>query len=145
MATSHRVQALDSGASLLGVLKEYLSNPKLIEELQDEVVKLNTLTDEKAAELHDAQILVQQRDKLTKEIAEQRKTLADEKEKHVAETEKRTKDADDYVDAAETKIAEANAALDKREADLNEYASRLDLRENQLKEKAAVAKALFKE
>lgn len=44
MSASQRVQILSGGAEQLAVLSEYIKNPKLIEQLQDEVKKLNSLT-----------------------------------------------------------------------------------------------------
>lgn len=44
MSASQRVQLLSGGAEQLAVLSEYLKNPKIIAQLQDEVKALNSLT-----------------------------------------------------------------------------------------------------
>lgn len=144
MVASARVQQLNDGFDLLNVLAEYLKNPKLISQLEDEVSKLNTLTEDEAAKYNEAQILIQQRDSLNKEIASQRQTLADEKEAADAAADKAKQDSDDYVTTNKALVDKANQELDAREAELADLKTRLDQRENQLLEKAATVQSLFK-
>lgn len=143
MVASPRIQALTEGSAHLKVLAAYLEDPKLIDALSAEVIKLNTLSDEQSSQLEDAKILIQQRDSLNKEIEMQRQTQADEKAAFDAASTKAKQDSDDYVAANKELIAKANAALDAREAALNDFETRLNQRENQLLEKAATVQSLF--
>src|ERR1700742_1232780 len=106
MVASARLQALTEGSDHLKILSEFLSNPKLIDELSQEVVRLNKLSNEEEKKLHDAQLLVQEHDKLVKEIAAQRKLQADEKAAHDALIAKEKKECDEYV-------AKEKAEIDK--------------------------------
>lgn len=143
MVASTRVQALAEGSALLSVLSEFLKDKKLIQSLEEEVVKLNKLTDDESDQLHEAKILIQQRDSLTAEIAEQRKTLSDELKSYQAQFEKDQKQCDDYIATEHAELDNRTSDLDSRQADLDDYSSRLDQREAQLKEKAAVVNGLF--
>lgn len=145
MAQSQRVQALTQGMEFVSILREFIKDPNLGEELADEVKKLNTLTAQEEDRLHESKVLMQQRDALTAEIAAQRKTLAAEKAAHEAAVQAAQEKCDAYVAEEEAKLAKKAADLDARQADLDDYSTRLDQRECQLKEKAAVMKGLFKE
>lgn len=143
MSSTPRVNTLTEGNDLLKVLSEFLKNPKLMAELESEVIKINTLSAEEEGRLHECKILMQQKDELEKTTAAQRKTLAAEKAAHDDSLKKTQDKCDDYVAAEEKKITDKKEAQDAREADLNDYSLRLDQRENQLKEKAAIASSLF--
>jgi len=143
MASSQRVQVLTDGSDLLKVLGEFLKNPKLIEELAAEVVKLNEITDQQSADLHKALTTIQQKDETAAELKKLRETIAAETSAHIKETEKRVAEFNTYIENNEKILADKKAELDAREADLNDYALRLDQRENQLKEKAATVHGLF--
>lgn len=54
MAISQRVQILSDKSAELSVLAEYLKNPKLIDQLADDVRKLNALTDQETAKAIEA-------------------------------------------------------------------------------------------
>jgi hypothetical protein len=54
MSASQRVQVLADKAEELSLLAEFLKNPKLIEQLQDEVKKLNSLTSDEEAKIAQA-------------------------------------------------------------------------------------------
>lgn len=143
MVASAGVQKLTEGSDLLGILGEYLKNPDLIAQLQDEVVKLNTLNAEEEAQFNEAQILIQQRDSLTRQTDAQRQTLADEKTAHDAQVAKTQSDCDAYTAGEHAKLDKRQADLDAFEAELNDFKARLDQRENQLLEKAATVQGLF--
>ncbi len=54
MSASQRVQILADKAEELSVLSEFLRNPNLIQQLQDEIVKLNSLTADEEARVAQA-------------------------------------------------------------------------------------------
>lgn len=143
MSVSQRVNNLASGNDLLQILGEYLRNPKLIDDLNAEVIKLTTLSDEEEARLHEAKTLMQQRDELKAETERQAKALADDLAAHDRRIMQDKKNADEYVAAKNAEVALAHKKLDEREAALAELAARLDQRENTLKEKAAKVTGLF--
>lgn len=143
MSVSQRVNNLSSGNDLLQILGEYLRNPKLIDELGAEVKKLTTLSAEEEARLHEAKVLMQQRDELKAAVEKQRKANADEQSAHQAAIVRIKKECDDYVAQKHSDIAAKSKQLDQREQDLKDWSAKLDQRENTLKEKAAKVSGLF--
>lgn len=75
MATSQRVQILDSKAQELSLLAEYLKNPDLISELSDEIKALNTLSADEEKKADEGRNLIKQRDSILAEIAAKQEAL----------------------------------------------------------------------
>lgn len=98
MAISQRVQLLSDNAQGVSILLEYLKNPKLVDQLTEDIKKLNALTEQeeqKAAAARSSVItyegLKQQQEKLDANKAAHEKTVVDfqqVKSDHAAEIDK---------------------------------------------------------
>lgn len=143
MVASARVQTLTEGAEYFKMLAEYLRNPQLVAELEDEVKNLNKLSLEEESQLSEAKFAIQQRDVIKMQVDQLQTSLLAERQSHDAYlTEQRSK-FDDYVAQVSAEVAEKKTEHAKKEEFLADFESRLNQRESQLNEKAAVVKGLF--
>lgn len=142
MATSTRVQLLSDGSEGISVLKEFLSNPSLIDNLQEEVKKLNSLTEEEESKLQDAKLTIQSHQQKTKELQDLQDKITSDRAAHEQDILSKTKDFNDYVASENQKLAEANADLDSKKLAHEEEELRLKQYDNKLKETAAKIKGL---
>lgn len=142
MAVSPRVQSLSSGADMVSILAEYISNPELIKNLQDEVVKLNALTSDEEKALVEAHQLIQQRTALFAEIEQTKKDFAQETETH----NKTLAEEKDILEKHQADIlailSDKNKVLDERQAQLDEKEDGLKKWDAKLKETAEKMKGL---
>lgn len=145
MATSQRVQLLTNKSEEISALVEFLRNPNLILELEAEVKKLNSLTEEEEARLHEAKILIQRKDSLEKEIKAKEDQMAAEATAHANRLLEDRKVVDKYVLDEKAKIADALKELDQKKLDADDRETKLRQYENKLKETAAKMKGLVGE
>lgn len=145
MATSTRVQILTDKVDELKVLKEYLDNPGLIQELEKEVIRLNALTEQEEQRLHESKILMQEKDKLKAEISAQERTLEKHKSDHEDMLKNNSENFQREMLEKTNRLEESHAALDERKAALDEFEKKLNQRENKLKEQAALIKGIIKD
>lgn len=142
MAVSPRVQSLSSGADMVSILTEYISNPELIKNLQDEVVKLNALTNDEEKALMEAHQLIQQRAALFNEIEQTRKVFEQEVEDH----NKNMAEEKDILEKHQADVlailSDKNKMLDERQAQLDEKEDGLKKWDAKLKETAEKMKGL---
>lgn len=142
MVASTRVQMLGNKSDEILVLIEFLKNPKLADQLAEEVVKLNMLTDEQEKQLQEAKLLIQSHATALKSYEELKKTMSDEYDAHIAKMEAERKDFDaqldseaNAMDAEKTLLSEAQAANEAEIVRLKQW-------DNKLKETAAKIQGL---
>lgn len=145
MVTSTRVQHLSNKSDEITTLMEFINNPNLVTELQEEIKKLNALTGDEEKQHHEAKILIQQRESLIKEIAQKKAEMAAELDEHKkgialdkSELEKHVSETLAAIDAEHTKLDDRKAAIDDHELRNKQW-------ENKLKETAAKMKGLIGE
>lgn len=145
MATSQRVQILTDKSQELEVIFEFFKNPKLIDQLKEEVIALNKLTIEEEARLHDARLLMEKKDRLEKDIEDGRRVMAKEKSDHEVFIKNGRDNLDRIIGEEKVKLETSHQDLDVRKTELDEYSTRLDQRERKLKEQAALIKGIIKD
>jgi hypothetical protein len=84
MSVSQRVQLLSDKVEELSILKEFLTNPKLIEQLADEVKGLHALTKDEEIKLAEAKKLLRDHDAIV-DVLQKRETALN---KSIADHEK---------------------------------------------------------
>lgn len=138
MVASTNIQMLTNASDQVSVITEFMRNPAMVKRLEEEVRKLNALTADEEAKLHEAKIVIQQRDKANLElknaIAEKiaiEKSIADKNAEHHA-----------WVLAETKKIEDAHAVLAAAKAEHEAEGVRLTQRANKLKETAAQMQGL---
>lgn len=142
MVASARVQSLNNKSDEITVLLEFLNNPNLASDLAAEVKKLNSLTAEQEAQLHEAKILVQSKDSLVKEIEGKKLELASLLDEHNKKVSSDLGAFNKHVSDQTAALEKARADLDARKVEHDERETKLRQQENKLKETAAKIKGL---
>lgn len=145
MASSTRVQALTEVSDLISVIKEYLSNPKMADQLKEEVVRLNSLTEDEQNKHIEAKALMQKKNKLESEISMLEQRLEKEMADHAQNIKETAAKFSEKMAQDKKSIDEEHANMDKRKFSLDDFELRLNQRENKLKEQAALIKGIIKD
>lgn len=109
MAVAQRVQILTDKAAELAVLSEYLKNPKLIDQLKEEVKSLNALTAEEEKKANEARGAIALHEAQKKELADQSSNLEDSKLAHAIEVGKFDTEKENTLSQLAAKKAELDA------------------------------------
>lgn len=120
MSVSQRVQTLQSGAEQISVLAEYLKNPKLIEQLQEDIKALNSLTVDEESKLLQARSDLKEHDKKISDLKKERDQLEADKSAHadyVTKTSAQFEHYSETLDAQNKSLIQAESALKNRELD----------------------------
>lgn len=144
MASSQRVQILSGQANELAILGEFIKNPKLIEDLTEEVKKLNALTASEEQKAKEAREYISKHVVLAEDIEKKNAALCAERESH----ERHVAEFSDRLSAVEKMHADAKAKEDnalliskkneKSQAALEEYRAKLDRQNSQERDKLAL-------
>lgn len=130
MSASTRVQVLADKAEELSLLAEFLKNPDLITDLQDEIKKLNSLTADEEEKLVQARAELKGYAEKTAALKSERDQLDTDKENHESAARLREERLDLYaagLAAEATKQIDTAAALDAKDKGLSEERKRLDI------------------
>lgn len=132
MAISQRVQLLSDNAYGVSILAEYLKNPKLIEQLADEIKKLNSLTEqeEKKASAARSSIITydelkKQQEKLEADKLAHEKILSDFEQVKIIHAEEIQKQKDQLAENA-LQLDNAIKIHKKNVADLQDSTNELN-------------------
>lgn len=142
MVASTRVQMLGNKSDEILVLMEFLQNPKLCDQLAQEVIKLNTLTDEQEKQLQEAKLLIQSHATALKSYEQLKKTMADEYDAHIAAMKQERADFDAQLDSEANAMDAEKALLAEQVEAANAEDLRLKQWDYKLKETAAKIQGL---
>lgn len=123
MAQSQRVQILDNKSQELSVLAEYLKNPKLVQELAEEIKSLNALTKDEELKASEGRDLIKNRESILKEVQDKKDEVSRLQSVHdavaadLAEKAKSLGNAQTELAAKEKGRADAENYLAKAKAD----------------------------
>lgn len=95
MSASQRVQILNDQSNTLSVLAEFIKNPKLIEELEAEVKRLNSLTELEEKRVGEARAFIQNHVNLLADLKLREDALNKEQEEHKNNVSKFINDTQD--------------------------------------------------
>lgn len=145
MVASTRVQALTSKSEEVILLMEFIKDPALSAKLAEEVKKLNKLTDDEEKNLHEAKIMIQQRDTVARDLESKKSEMAKALADHTAQLQSSQEDHDNKMAEDRLALAKESAAISDRQRVNDEKETELRQKENQLKEKASIMRGLVGE
>ena len=145
MAVSQRVQLLSNKSDEISIITQFLTDPNLVKSLEDEVRRLNKLTEEEEARLHESKCTIQNIDQLKMDFQKLRAEMTTEKEIHDKKLADQKASLETEVMQARARIAADQAALDERAKVLAAEDVRLRQYDNRLREKAAAVNGIISE
>lgn len=143
MTSSQRVQILSDNLEGMELLAQFLKNPRLVDDLRDEVIKLNKLTADETLQLNEAKKIIKDRDAIEAEIEALKVTLATAKDAQDALLAADRQEFEQYRSDVAGKLATDRTEVDRILADVKNQALLLDQREAVLNEKAEALKKLI--
>lgn len=145
MAASQRVQILTDKSEELSILSEFLRNPNLIEQLKEEVKKLNSLSDSEEQKLSEARNFLKQHNDLSNALEKEKLDFEEKKLSHDREVEYFNSQAQSKAEYLNSLSAELNTrAISQAETEKRHLEERkkldFDKSEQERKNKEDLAK-----
>lgn len=135
MAVSQRVKILTEKAEELAVLKAFIEDPDLIDELVKETKKINSLGEDEAVKLQEAKDFMANKDEIFSDLEAQRKELAEATASFEAQMEavSKTNEAESQrLSDLKSSLADKETALTKREKEVSVLMEEVTVKEKAL-------------
>lgn len=87
MAIGQRVQILVDEGTKISLMREYLKNPKIVDQLEEDIKRLNALGEQEAAKAVEARAAIALHESNKKELADQKNELETAKAAHAVDVE----------------------------------------------------------